>query len=33
MSSNSTQRIYQLRTDFERLLALVSGAEAQTAAM
>jgi hypothetical protein len=33
MSSNSTQMIHQLRTDFEWLLALVTGPEAQTATM
>ena len=33
MSSNSMQMIHQLRADFERLLALVTGAEAHTATM
>jgi len=33
MSSNSMQMIHQLRTDFERLLALVTGPEAHTATM
>lgn len=33
MSSNSMQMIHQLRADFERLLALVTGPEAQTATM
>jgi len=31
MSSNSTQVTHQLRADFERLLALVTGPEAHTA--
>jgi hypothetical protein len=33
MSSNSMQMIHQLRVDFERLLALVTGPEAHTATM
>jgi hypothetical protein len=33
MSSNSMQMIHQLRIDFERLLALVTGPEAHTATM
>jgi len=33
MSSNSMQMIHQLREDFERLLALVTGPEAHTATM
>ena len=33
MSSNSKQMIHQLRADFERLLALVTGPEAHTATM
>jgi hypothetical protein len=31
MSLTSTQMIRQLRVDFEKLLALVTGSEAQTA--
>ena len=33
MSSNSEQMIHQVRNDFERLLAMVTGPEAATATM